>query len=154
MTAPTPEPPRTSPRLRAPLAVCLLGLAGLGAIALMSPGLRGAALTMDAISGIVPVSAPLPSPEEELARACDVTGCDADDLSRLFRAGLPAMDADELADAAALTRLVAEQSRHTLVHARELDADIDILVRLEAQAAADAAVARLHDDELVRRGGL
>ena len=87
--------------------------------------------------------------EAALRLPCRVTGCEPEALAAIYRAGLPAMDDDDLADAAGLARDIARTSAAILHDATE--ADPQTHARLVAQAAADAAVARLYAAEIARR---
>ena len=87
--------------------------------------------------------------EQALRASCRVTGCDPSTLAALYRAGVPAMDDDELAEAAEIARHVAIGSAAAVSAASGGDPDRHAV--LAARAAADAAVSRLHAAEIARR---
>ena len=60
--------------------------------------------------------------KQDLAASCAVTGCDADALTAVYRAGLPAMTDADLAEAGELADLVAQSSAEAVSGAAE-DAD-------------------------------
>ena len=85
----------------------------------------------------------------DLTLPCRVTGCDPEPLAAIYGAGLAAMDAGELGEARELSLAIAEASARAAKDASMGPAEIH--ARLAAQAAGDAAVARLYAGEEARR---
>ncbi|KIT16525.1 hypothetical protein [Jannaschia aquimarina] len=148
---------KTTPEHRAPIRVRPLFIVVVAAAAMLWVAFDGRAeragsLDRSDLANVQMTSFNVPDLAAALADACAVTGCDASDLVDMFRAGLPAMTDDELAEAEALTQAIAAQSEATLARYDASGADRpEIRARLAAQAMADEAIARFHAAELARR---
>lgn len=145
------KPRRRTPRTL-PLAIVSMAMTVLLALAVAQQGERYGTLDREELQDVEPVAFTGLDLQVALDKSCRVTGCDAKDLSTIFRAGLPHMSDAELASAEALTQAVAAQSEDTLRRFDASGADRPALrARLVAQVQADEAIAQFHAAERARR---